>query len=112
MIQLPGQLVSAYRMYLGSRCVKSELLPDYLKWWRFFLDFCEKYKIEGDEFERSRQFINKLKNKGQSEDQRRQAYHAVTLYFALNKEGSAGSPANDVRNDATPGLSRQTKQSD
>jgi hypothetical protein len=47
MIQLPGQLTSAYQMYLGGRSVKNELLTDYLKWLRFFLDFCEKYNVEG-----------------------------------------------------------------
>ena len=67
MIQLPVQVASAYRMYLGNRGVNNKLLPDYLKWLRFFLDFCEKYEVEGDESERLRLFINKLKNKGQSE---------------------------------------------
>jgi len=81
MIQLPIQLVSTYRMYLGISGVKNELLSDYLKWLRFFLDFCEKYKVEGDEVERLRKFINKLKSKGQSEDLRRQAYHAVTQFL-------------------------------
>lgn len=110
MIQLPVQLVSAYRLYLGSKGVKSELLPDYLKWLRFFLDFCEKYKIEGDESERLRQFVTKLKNKGQSEDQRRQAFHAVTLYFALLNEHSAGSHANVARNDFVVAAAEQTSQ--
>lgn len=102
MNQVPSQLVTAYQMSLGSRGVKSELRPDYLKWLRFFLGFCEKHKIEGDESDRLRQFITKLKNKGQLEDQRRQAFHAVTLYFALLKERSAGSHANVARNDAVP----------
>ena len=99
MIQVPGQLISTYRLYLGGRGVKSELLSDYLKWLRFFLDYCDKYKVEGDESERLRQFINKLKNKGLSEDQRRQAFHAVTLYFTLLKENTAGSHANDTGGD-------------
>jgi integron integrase len=83
-------------MYLGGRGVKSELLSDYLKWLRFFLDFCEKYKVEGDESVRWRQFNDKLKNKGQSENLRRQAHHAVTLYFTMLKECSAGPPARDT----------------
>lgn len=66
MIQVSGQLIATYRTYLGSKGIKSELLPDYLKWLRFFLDFCDKYKVKGDESERLRQFINKLKNKGKT----------------------------------------------
>jgi hypothetical protein len=110
MIQVPGQLLSAYRMYLGSRKVKNELLYDYLKWLRFYLDFCEKYKVEGDESDRLRQFINKLKENRQSEDQRRQAYHAVTLFFELLKVHSAGSHGNDVGNDAAGLAAEQTPQ--
>ena len=101
MIKLADQLVTAYRMYLDGKGVKSELLSDYLKWLRFFLDFCEKYKIEGDESGRLLRFIDKLKSKGQTEDQRRQAYHAVTQYFALLKEGSSGSTASKAQINAT-----------
>ncbi|WP_246545766.1 hypothetical protein [Pelotalea chapellei] len=93
MIQLPDQLVTAYSTYLGDKGIKHEFLPDYLKWLRFFLDFCEKYKVEGDESDRLRQFVNKLKSKGQSEDLRRQAYHAVTLYLGVLKERSENSGA-------------------
>ncbi len=110
MIQLAVQLVSAYRMYLGHRGVKNELRPDYLKWLRFFLDFCDKYKIEGDEPDRLRQFITKLKSKGQSEDLRRQAYHAVTLYFALLKEHSENFHENDVWDKAAGLTIEQTPQ--
>ncbi len=110
MIQVQGQLISAYRRYLGSRNIKNELLPDYLKWLRFFLDFCEKYKVDGDESGRLRQFINKLKNKGQSEDRRRQAFHAVTLYFSLLKEHAAGSQARVARSDAVVVAAEQTLQ--
>ncbi|HIJ80967.1 MAG TPA: integron integrase [Desulfuromonadales bacterium] len=101
MIQLADQLVSEYRLYLDSRGVKNELLSDYLKWLRFFLDFCEKHNIEGGESNRLRRFIDKLKSKGQAEDQRRQAFHAITLYFALLKERSSGSVGNNSQKDAT-----------
>jgi integron integrase len=81
-------------MYLGGKGIKNELLPDYLKWLRFFLDFCEKYKIEGVDTGRLRRFIQKLKEKNQSEDQRRRAYHAVSLYFEmLAPDNSSEKPA-------------------
>ncbi|HEY9833543.1 MAG TPA: integron integrase [Stenomitos sp.] len=100
MIQPAGQLVSEYRRYLGARGVKRELRSDYLKWFRYFLDFCEKYQVEGDASERWRQFNNKLKNKGQLEAQRRQAHHAVTLYFALLKEDVSCPRIDTASNDA------------
>ena len=67
MNQLTDQLVSAYRKYLDNRGVKSKLQSDYLKWLRFFLDFCNKYNVEGDASERWRRFNDKMKDKGQSE---------------------------------------------
>ncbi|HZV81675.1 MAG TPA: hypothetical protein VFF53_05860 [Geobacteraceae bacterium] len=36
--------------------VQNGAFPDYLKWLRYFLDFCEKYQITVDEPERTRQF--------------------------------------------------------
>jgi len=83
MFQLPDQLTTQYRELLATRGVKVELLGEYLKWLRFFLDFCEKYKIGGLAAGRLRRFIQKLKEKNQSEDQRRRAYHAVSLYFEM-----------------------------
>ena len=111
MFQLPDQLVAAYRMYFGRKGRNGELLSDYLKWLRFFLDFCAKYNIDGDDPDRLRQFIGKLKEKGQSEDQRRQAYHAVSLYFALLNEHSSGSHTNDTRNDSAGPVAEHMPQS-
>jgi integron integrase len=83
MFQLPDQLTIQYREFFATKGVKNELLGEYLKWLRFFLDFCEKYKIDGLDTDRLRRFILKLKEKNQSEDQRRRAYHAVSLYFEM-----------------------------
>lgn len=94
MFQLPDQLKIQYRELLATRGVKVELLGEYFKWLRFFLDFCEKYKIEGGDADRLRRFIQKLKEKNQSEDQRRRAYHAVSLYFEmLAPDNSSEKPA-------------------
>ncbi|MBT1072041.1 hypothetical protein [Pelotalea chapellei] len=54
-----------------------ENLPDYLKWLRYFIDFCEKHCSNEDESVRIRQFLDKLQEKNQSESQRRRAYNAV-----------------------------------
>lgn len=83
MFQLPDQLKTRCRDHFVDNGIKGELLDEYLKWLRFFLDFCEKYKIEGLDTDRLRRFIQKLKEKNQSEDQRRRAYHAVSLYFEI-----------------------------
>lgn len=63
MIQLPGQVVSGYRSHLMKRRVKEEDFADYLKWLRYFHDFCEKYCVVGDEIHRVRLFLDKLREK-------------------------------------------------
>jgi len=63
MFQLPDQLKTRCRDHFVDNGIKGELLDEYLKWLRFFLDFCEKYKIEGLDTDRLRRFIQKLKEK-------------------------------------------------
>ena len=86
MIQLPGQVVSGYRSHLMKRRVKEEDFADYLKWLRYFHDFCEKYRVDGDEIHRVRLFLDKLREKKQTELQCRRAYNAVMLYFEMLKD--------------------------
>lgn len=86
MIQLPEQIVSSYHSHLIKRRVVEEDFADYLKWLRFFHDFCEKYHVSGDESHRVRSFLDKLREKKQSEGQLRRAYNAVMLYFEMQRE--------------------------
>ena len=86
MIQLPGQVVSGYRSHLAKRRVVEGDYTDYLKWLRYFHDFCEKHQVRGDESDRVRLFLDKLREKKQSEGQLRRAYNAVVLYFEMLKE--------------------------
>ncbi|MDD2856304.1 MAG: integron integrase, partial [Desulfuromonadaceae bacterium] len=85
MLQISAILLSNFRVHLIKKGIHSDRFQEYRKWLHFFLDFCEKYQIEGDTPEKLRKFINKLKEKNQSENQRRFAYHAVSLYFDMLK---------------------------
>jgi len=67
MFQLSSQLITQYRVHLVTRGIKKEYIDDYQKWLRFFLDFSEKYRIAGEEKQKIRLFVNKLKEKKQSE---------------------------------------------
>lgn len=97
MFQLPSQLITHYRTHLDKRGIKNEYLDDYLKWLRFFVDFSDKNKVSGQESHRLRLFVNKLKEKNQTEDQRRRAYHAVSLYFEMLKQDAVPEKSNDLQ---------------
>lgn len=96
MLELPKQLTQDYCSHLVNKGIKHEQFVNYLKWLRYFMDFCEKHHVGGSGQERLRQFINKLKDKGQTEDQRRKAYHAVSLYFGMQTQKVADMATADT----------------
>jgi hypothetical protein len=79
MIQLPPHLFRQFRVFCNDNGVIESEFADYLKWLRYFLDFCEKYHISGDGDGRTGLFLDKLRQKGQSDDKRQQAYHAPCI---------------------------------
>jgi integron integrase len=103
MISLPTHLISQYRTFCLHSGVSDGAIAEYVKWVRYFLDYCEKYQISGDVGERTSLFLEKLRQKGQSEDKRRQATHAVSTYFAMI---SADRKATSLK-PLTPAVSRQ-----
>lgn len=58
MIQLPSHLFSQYRSFSADNGVNADEFAEHLKWLRYFLDFCEKYRITGDEAERNVTWIS------------------------------------------------------
>jgi hypothetical protein len=77
MIALPPHLINQYRTFCTRNGVSERVFADYVKWIRYFLDFCEKYQVAGEEGARTARFLAKLQQKGQSEDKRQQAANAV-----------------------------------
>ncbi|MDD2404733.1 MAG: integron integrase, partial [Victivallaceae bacterium] len=68
---------------LDSKNIVGEKRGDYLKWVRFYLHFCSKYGHVASEARSLPPFLEKLKSKGQTEEQCGQAKKAVELYRTL-----------------------------
>src|SRR6266571_4815563 len=85
MHQPPSHLVIRYLAYIAKQGIASADVGEYQKWLRFFLDFSEKYQISGEASQRVSSFLNKLREKHQSEEQMRRAFQAVSLYFEMIK---------------------------
>lgn len=92
MIQLPPHLFSQYRLFCADNGVNDNEFADYLKWLRYFLDFCEKYRITGDDAIRTGLYLDKLRQKGQSEEKRQQARKALSCYFDMIRGGLGRQP--------------------
>ncbi len=78
-----GDALNQYQSALKVMGVSDRLMPHYVKWVRYFLDYMAKYGngavpaglVEG--------FLAKLASKGQSGGLREQARHAVGVYIGL-----------------------------
>ncbi len=86
MILIPKAVYARYLEYLKTNTIDEALFLEYVKWLRYYLDFCDKYHSTDDMCEQLRLFLEKLRAKNQSDEQRLRAAHAVTLYSAMQHE--------------------------
>ncbi len=83
MIQVPGALLTRFEACLAAKNISENFRVHYKKWLRFYLDFCSKYHRDANKTESLADFQQKLRRKGQTEMQQKQAAQAVSLYFDL-----------------------------
>ena len=108
MIPVPDAVICQYTTILEERVIDVGLFPDYIKWLRYFLDFCSRYPEIHGNYEQIRRFLEKLRQKKQSEVQCRQAAHAISLYYEMQERVActkkdppgedAGMKGNDTEN--------------
>ena len=72
-----------FEKLLESENIAREKRGDYLKWVRFYLHFCGKCGHDAGDNRSLPLFLEKLKSKGQTEEQRDCARNAVELYRSL-----------------------------
>jgi len=126
MKDIPSDILHQYRDTLKKRSVPAGLHSYYLKWLRFYLDYCSKYNLSDNSSKSLQQFLQKLQEKKQTEEQRKQAGHAVSLFLDLDQRTKAPDPvvpvsvprmteqnvassrdeASTVQQSATPGITR------
>jgi len=102
MIILPANIVDEYSALIKQKGVPLERHPFYLKWLRYYLDFCHKYGFARLERQSLPLFIQKLKDKKQAEPLLKQAQHAIVLFYELGispaKVDSNNLPVKNVQN--------------
>ena len=60
----------------------------YRKWLRYYLDFCLKYHHEPANKESFAPFVQKLKDKNQIEQQRKQSFDAFSIFYQIEKRNT------------------------
>ena len=93
---MPPELKKKYTSFLAQRQVPSHTHNIYLKWLRFYLDFCNKYQYTPSLRGSIPFFIGKLHEKKQTSRQQEQAQHAIHLYYALVNNENGGGKLNQA----------------
>ena len=91
MIQLAPETVRAFE----ARMARHEIPPGersaWLRWIRYYLDFCQKYRLPPKSEESIPPFLAKLAQKRQGESQREQAARAIHLPSETERQVTAAN---------------------
>ena len=79
MLKIQHNLVNKYNAFIEQKGVETGHHRNYVKWLRYYLDFCHKYSFNQIEKESLSAFLKKLEEKKQAENLRKQAHHAISL---------------------------------
>jgi hypothetical protein len=82
-IPISPEALTQYQSILTERSVPDGLHNYYKKWLRYYLDFCAKYSHPVVSEGSIQLFLDKLREKNQTAEQRKQASHALSLYLDL-----------------------------
>ncbi len=83
MIKIESELLKKYIFELKRRAIPEYKHSYYLKWLRFFLDYCHKYRLNTHHEQSLPSFIEKLRSKHQADFQLQQAHEAVAIYYDI-----------------------------
>jgi site-specific recombinase XerD len=82
---------SEVSVHFNTALVKNKIPQDYQnhyrKWLRYYLDFCQKYNFQSIKPESLQNFIRKLGEKRQTQEQQKQASHAISLFYKITPAG-------------------------
>ncbi len=93
MLPIPDDILKQYDTILRKKAVSQSLSSEYKKWLRYYLDFRAKYTLPHSRSEHVRLFVEKLRQKKQSQKQQEQAAYALSLFFASQTEKQWAAPS-------------------
>lgn len=99
MKRIAPALQHVFSREMGVRSVPADQWHDYLKWLRYYLDFCETYSHPPRDSESLEPFLQKLTAKQQSLERQKQAAESIAIYYELMRTW-ASSPEADAAAEA------------
>ena len=88
MKDVPPEILFQFDAQLTREPIPERTHTFYRKWLRFYFDFCHKYHFDETDRASLVPFLQKLADKKQSSQLRRQAEHALSIFYALPQSGS------------------------
>ena len=79
MLNIPPETLTLFVALMEKRTVPSIQHNFYKKWLRDYLDFCAKYRHRDSSSKSLTQFLAKLREKKQADEQIKQAAHSVSV---------------------------------
>jgi integron integrase len=101
MLNIPPEILSDFVAVLEKRAIPSNQHNFYKKWLRYYLDFCNQYRLQDTSSKILTQFLSKLREKKQTDAQLKQAAHAVSIYLDLVQLAKRASTSEGVQGSAT-----------
>ncbi len=95
MLSIPPDILKQFDADLEKKAVPLPIRADYRKWLRYYLDFRAKYQLPDSRSEQVRLFVEKLREKNQTSKQQEQAAHALSLFFASQRQKKRVSSSSD-----------------
>lgn len=83
MLKIPDLIHNQYIGFLSNKNIPVRVHNYYIKWLRYYLDYCYKYKLPELNPSSLPHYINKLKEKNQKPFQQKQASIAIHLFYDL-----------------------------
>jgi len=112
MIKIDPSVIKKYRTILIENRIPEKDHNFFIKWLRYYLDFCHKYGFVNNDFKSLPLFIEKIRSKKQNSSQQHQAADAIKLFYSIpgsqvSAEPIKRSPAVNQNNQTFVKESRQ-----
>lgn len=88
MRKIPAALNVQFNALLVKNKIPQRFHNHYLKWLRYYLDFCQRYRFNESNSRSLPNFIRKLKEKRRTAAQQKQANDAIHIYYELIRSES------------------------
>ena len=79
MLNIPAKVITSFSSFLNEKNIPVTSRNYYIKWLRYYLDYCHKYRLDYLNPGSLPKFLNKLKEKKQTGIQQKQAHESIGL---------------------------------